>query len=284
MRLSALFVIILTAFFSVSVFALTSFTTQVSDIDPGGRPSDDPLIFLSSGQVVKVIKNDHETLNRLHQALKESAWLIVTLDKDRRIIEIKSTSPPIKPMEGMIGLKSLLEYNPTIISSPTEALTIFNEARIKHKESQCYNRAHVWTYEWRAKRNIYTSKFWLFFTRKYIRKYNFEWWFHVAPVLHVQDGGKVWPRIADAKYAKSLLKLKHWTDIFMRNDAPCPVVNNYSDHANYPESGWCFVMKSSMYYYQPLDLENLERYGIEKHTWNATEVKQSYNEAFDIDL
>jgi hypothetical protein len=43
-------------------------------------------------------------------------------------------------------------------------------------------------------------------------------------------------------------------------------------------------MKSSMYYYQPVDLEQKEVMGFEKTKWQETEVRQAYLEAFDIKL
>ena len=82
------------------------------------------------------------------------------------------------------------------------------------------------------------------------------------------------------KYARGPLKLKQWTDIFMRDNADCPVVQKYSDHANYPESGSCFVMKSSMYYYQPVDLEEEELSGTVRNRWVPAEVSHAYQEAF----
>ena len=106
----------------------------------------------------------------------------------------------------------------------------------------------------------------------------------MAPMVHVVVNNEVKERVMDIKYAKGPLKLKQWTDIFMRDNADCPVVEKYSDHANYPESGSCFLMKSSMYYYQPVDLEQLELTGIGKSRWLAPEVKHAYLEAFDITL
>lgn len=123
-----------------------------------------------------------------------------------------------------------------------------------------------------------------FFTRKYIRKYKFEWWFHVAPMVHVVHDGEVKERIMDIKYSKGPLKLKQWTDIFMRDSAHCRVVDKYTDQANFPESGSCFVMKSSMYYYQPIDLELLEVQGQEKMRWLEPEVRHAYMDAFQVTL
>jgi len=44
------------------------------------------------------------------------------------------------------------------------------------------------------------------------------------------------------------------------------------------------VMKSSMYYYQPIDLELLEVQGQEKMRWLEPEVRHAYMDAFQVTL
>ncbi len=269
-----------------SLQANTSFTTQIHDIDLGNSPEDETLIFLSNGKVSKLTHTNNDTLMALETARDQSSWVNITLDKNRNIIALSSSDMigTSEPFLNRNHFKSLGTFKPTVIESMTRAREIFDEARYNPKESQCYNRAHVWSYEWRVNHNILTSKIWLFFTRKYIRKYNFDWWFHVAPMLHVNIGGRMMERVADIKYARAPLRIKQWTDIFLRNDAECPLVENYSDGADYPESRWCYIMKSSMYYYQPVDLEANEKYGTDRSSWNEEEVRGSYLEAFDIQI
>jgi len=279
------FLLVLILFlFTSGLFAQSVVSTQIHDIDMG-QVDEQPLIFLASGQVVTYPNVDKLVFDRLKLAIKNKTWFIFKLNEAREIIDLKEIAPP----PSMISEKNLVldetPYTPSILKNIDVARSFFYDARITHKEeSQCFNRAHVWTYEWRTKKNLYSSKIWLFFTRKFIRKYKFEWWFHVAPMVHVIVDGQVKERVMDIKYARGPLKQKNWTDIFMRDNADCPVVQNYSDHANYPESGSCFVMKSSMYYYQPVDLEQKEIMGFEKTKWQESEVRQAFLEAFDIKL
>lgn len=271
--------------FSLSAYADTEIKTQIHDIDVG-MGNDVPLIFLTSGQVVSFPVGKKTDLDLLREGLQKRTWFLFTINEDREIVSMKEVSSP--PLAGGMAekLMSFTEpYTPSILRNFEEAKTIFSESRANAvKESQCFNRAHVWSYEWRTKRNLYTSKAWVFFTRKFIRKYKFEWWFHVAPMVHVVQDGEVKERVMDIKYSKGPLKLKQWTDIFMRDSAHCRVVEKYSDQANYPESGSCFVMKSSMYYYQPIDLELLEVTGQEKTRWLEPEVRHAYMDAFQITL
>ena len=277
--------LLITLLFSFSLMANTQVKTQIHDIDMGIQGIDEPLIFLTSGQVVKFKILDKQLLSELQEAVRNKTWYEITINDEREILNLEVIQTPefSAVNQKMLQLQSI-PYEPSILKSLDAARTYFYDARTNPKESQCFNRAHVWAYDWRVKHKLYTSKVWLFFTRKFIRKYKFQWWFHVAPMVHVQVNGEVKERIMDVKYARGPIKLKTWTDIFLRDYAECPVVDKYSDQANFPESGSCFVMKSSMYYYQPVDLEQRELTGVDKSSWLEPEVKQAFVEAMDITL
>lgn len=269
--------------FSFSLFAQTEIKTQIHDIDWGGE-GESPLIYLTTGQVVSYPKAQKSQLTKLYEGVISKDWFLLKLNSKREIISFEESVTQFH-----ISLKSKnkshlymeQKFIPSILSTMEMAQTFFKDARTDAKvESQCYNRAHVWAYEWRTKKNLYSSKAWIFFTRRYIRKHKFEWWFHVAPMVHVVIDGKVKERVMDIKYAKSPLRINQWSDIFIRDNTKCPVVEKYTDYANYPESGSCFLMKSSMYYYQPVDLENWELAKEMKSLWIQSEVKHAYEEAF----
>lgn len=276
------FLLLVLSLFSFNVFSQSTIETQIHDVDLGGV-NDEPLIFLTTGQVVTL--QNKNLLKNFRDAARNKTWHEVVIDNDRNVLSIKEINAPVQGALKTINFFQEESFSPSILKDMNQARNYFYEQRQDHhKDSQCYNRAHVWSYEWRTKHNFYSSKAWLFFTRKFIRKYKFEWWFHVAPMVHVVVNNEVKERVMDAKYARGPAPLKQWTDIFMRDGAHCPVVEKYSDHANYPESGSCFVMKSSMYYYQPIDLEMKELTDFTKFRWLETEVKHAYEEAFKIKL
>lgn len=278
------FLLVLILFIATPIYAETKISSQIHDIDLG-QGTEEPLIYLTTGQVVSFPEGNQKMFEELKKALRLKTWFIFTINEQREIIAMEEIAPP----PSIPAFKSLFQteepFNPSILKNMDQARSFFYDARSNAKqESQCFNRAHVWSYEWRTKRNLYSSKAWLFFTRKFIRKYKFEWWFHVAPMVHVVIDNQVKERVMDIKYARGPLKLKQWTDIFMRDSADCPVVEKYTDHANYPESGSCFLMKTSMYYYQPVDLEQYELTGIGKNRWLEPEVKHAFLDAFDVTL
>lgn len=278
------FLFLLLLIISFPIMANTQLSTQIHDIDMGVQGNEEPLIFLTSGDVVRFKTWDKNILLQVREAIKKKTWFLITLNEKREILTLEEIPAPTTTSEVKMLPFADAPYQPSYLKSMDQARAFFYEARTNPKESQCFNRAHVWAYDWRIKHQLYSSKAWLFFTRKYIRKYKFQWWFHVSPMVHVNINGDVKERIMDVKYARGPIKLKTWTDIFMRDYADCPVVEKYSDHANFPESGTCFVMKSSMYYYQPVDLEQRDLTGIEKSSWIEPEVKQAFSEAMDITL
>lgn len=268
---------------SLPLFAATEITTQIHDIDYGTKENDEVLVFLSSGQVVK-LRQTHDLLSENFIASKSKKdWYKVSIDDDRYITEITQTAAPLKKLSfsGEMREKGMMNYVPTTIASMDIAKKYHREARYNPKDSQCFNRAQVWSYEWWKKHSLKSNKLLIYFTRTYIRRYNFEWWFHIAPYVHVMENGKVVERVMDVKYSRGPMEFQKWANLFLRNDAPCPVITKYSDYADHPYSGECFFQRTHMYTYQPADLQMLEAWGYNKTNWNMDEVRQAYLEAFD---
>ncbi len=267
--------------------ASSTFLTQIHRMETSTRPDEETLVFLTNGRVVKVSPHDVSSLEEARRGQRKHRWLSIQVNVKREVERIEKARSPINTELDvpLMEREVLLDYDPSVIPSLDEVRSLFSDHRIPREgETQCYNRAHVWAYDWRTKKNIYSRKIWVYFTAKYIRKYNFEWWFHVSPMVNVNVDGKIKERVMDMKYSRGPNTTRQWTDIFLKDDAPCPTVTLYSDHADYPESGSCFIMKSSMYFYQPIDIELKEKFGTDKTAWVASEVVQAYQEAFDISV
>lgn len=265
--------------FCFSVNASIHVKSQIHSIDEGIK-NDEILIFLTTGRVIRIAKSEEAKRRDFFNARDLKQWIHFKLGENHRIESYVIQSSTNKARK--LALKRTEEnYTPTIIENIDLAMNYFHEAKYVNKESQCYNRAHIWAYEWFKKYSIYSIKTWIFFTRRYIRKYKFDWWFHVSPSVRLMHNGIQKEMVMDVKYARGPLDLKNWTNIFMRDDANCPMVKTYSDYANYPESGSCFTMRTSMFYYQPIDIEIKESWGTIKANWYDEEIKQAYLEAFD---
>jgi hypothetical protein len=277
-------VILVLSILSGGLTAKSTIVSGIYAIDYGNF-RENPILFLHNGRVLEIKSQEKRFLKDLIRAQKNKSILSINLSSQNTLLDFKISENNLSDLnENHLHLDDRT-YSPTILHDIDQARNYFTQGRRDfNQDSQCYNRAHVWAYDWRSKNNLYTSKVWLFFTQKFIRKYKFEWWFHVAPMAHVVINNEVKQRVMDIKYSNGPLPLNDWTRIFLRNNADCPVVDKYSDYANYSESGSCFVMKSSMYQYQPIDLENEELTGISKKRWIETEVKESYLNAFNISI
>jgi hypothetical protein len=261
---------------------ITETSTLIHLIDE--KPTKEVFLYLTNGQIAKISKTKHSLINKIRGLKNTKERVLLKLDHHNNVLSFKKENNlEIIRNENTFN-KIISPYHPSIIESNELATTYFLEARKNHKESQCYNRAHIWTYEWRVKNGIFSSKIWLFFSPKFIRKFKFNWWFHVAPLFHVKENNQTHRTVADVKYGKTLLNIKAWTDIFMHNNARCPLINDYNEYADNPESTWCYTMISPMYYYQPIDLEMRDLEGKELTVWNPSDLRNAYLEAFDINL
>jgi hypothetical protein len=261
---------------SSSTLAFTEVTSAIYDIDYGA-PGEEPLVLLTNGKVLRASLMQR-SLIKLETAKSNRTLLRLVVDSSRTIHAFERL--PYEHKKNEVS-ETTRTYFASVLADMEEANRIFREARYKNKDSQCFNRAHVWSYEWFTKHQLFSSKTWIFFTRKYIRKFAFEWWFHVAPSSMVFEDGQARHKVMDVKYARTPLETKRWTDIFMRNDATCPLIKSYSEYANYPESGSCFVMRTSMFYYQPYDIEVLETWGNQRGNWLEDDLKQAFLDALD---
>lgn len=172
-------------------------------------------------------------------------------------------------------------FRPTIIknyTAATDVLLNFNPRAIDG--AQCYDRAHVWTYEASKNQKIELNKAWLFFSDNYIARYKFKWWFHVAPVAKVMMKGEVLERIMDREFAKFPMQQKIWTDKFMENKVDCKPITTYTDYSKHPDEDDCFILRSTPYFWQPKDLEEVEKSGAEKRDYIPWEVAHAYRYGF----
>lgn len=258
-------------------FSSERMTGKITYIDRGENQETYSLIFLDDG---KILKSTNEQANKL--ALLDVETVIhFEVDSKRYIKSIKIITDPMKKEDNKNFIPPFANFEPTILSSMEEANNIFKKFRRRETPwSQCYNRAHIWTYETKNRFNINTMKVFMFYTTKYIREFNFPWWFHVAPLTLVNEDGNVSEKILDPYFAKTPLSLNEWTKLFIQNRAQCPVITHYSDFANNQNSEYCYLYKSSMYYVQPIDLDILEKYGKAKTQWSHYEIKRAYRNSY----
>jgi len=254
-------------------------------------------IYATDGQIYEIDAQDDLTLAQVMEAKKNKEMVRIditeysdsedilgvrsqVLDVKRMSEKTDAANAPISTEKGLYDSEGLMSDYISNFTDKSRVDAVFKAQRTDtRKRSQCYNRAHVWSWEMRRfteeGRSVQPGKMWLYFTKKYIREYRFKWWFHVAPFIqiHRQD------TVMDRKFLRGPIDRRGWTDFFIRPRTKCPVITRYSQYENNPYSGHCFLMRTSVHYYQPYQSENLENgRGRAQTGWQQWELKQAYRD------
>lgn len=176
--------------------------------------------------------------------------------------------------ESSSSLTTLTGYQPTTLASEADALQIYNSlpTDIFKGRSGCFQRAHHWSYNLNRTRGIKSMKVFLFFTARYQREFDYEWAYHVAPLIPVTlADGSVQEMVFDptftsrpswvtadneARYDSKPIPVSEWIKYFIFPEVECPLVENYQDYYNFQERYYCYTMKAPMYNYIPENFDD----------------------------
>lgn len=294
---------------SFSLFAQTAeqstVRTTINQIYEPSAHDPDYLILANNGYVYGIEARDENFARIAREALASSLVIELELreqdpaekEKNQRftvdditILEnINSAEVPYRGEELERGIetdaflepehhiKPLDGYRLTSLSSGGNRSLFSSMRNDLSGSSECYNRAHVWSWEIYQRYRYNTGKMFLFFTRKYISEYRYKWWFHVAPFINQTSSAQ--HMVLDRQYTRGPLPMHSWTDVFMRNDAHCPVVDRYSSYSQNQYSRYCYLIPASMYYWQPYNLDRLERYHTTKKVFIQSQINHAYRDA-----
>jgi hypothetical protein len=233
-----------------------------------GKNGEDHLIFLQNGRVVFLGPNE--------EIPKVGNRIEVELDEEKKLISIQSL--PLEPTHETERFINIPYHDKaTILDSYGELTTLFNRMNRSWKTTtECTDRAHIWSYEeWKRSKHI-SRKVFLFFTDTYIRRYNYNWWFHVSPYQLVKNGSGSTEYVVDRKYTSTPRLMKDWTDIFIHSKRSCPVTTYRHYRANKNGSEHCFAVKSNMYNRLPYHVRLEEDNGRVQNGFSSSEVNFSY--------
>lgn len=195
---------------------------------------------------------------------------------ERLVTHIEALNPNAVAAEG-------LDLNPfapsadrdvpvTDVGTFKNAERIFNTLNDGDKSrSQCFKRAHIWAWDMWSNFGVQSQKMFVFYTRRYIQLEEFDWWFHVAPM--VTAGGVDY--VFDRTYFKKPVTVKEWKEKFMKASITCSDMDNIATYDNNQWSRLCFLMKTPMWYFRPLDIRNRDEKGIEKNNWVLMELQDA---------
>lgn len=253
-------------FFVIIIFPslrAESVRSRVYEIDVSMEKGSPHLVKFENGRVAFIDWENKTALQAFQANLKAQETLVVDVDK---FSNVQAMGKPFRPY---------------IFKDERNISVVFSRMRRGwQEESQCYNRAHIWAYEEYKRTGLRSMKLFLFFTSQYIRKYKFEWWFHVAPMTLVNKNGKGHPKVLDARYTGGPRDLRTWTNVFIKSKRECPLIKMYSQYRKTKSTEDCYLIPASMYYWQPRDLDTFEKTHKEKSSFIQREVDYALKEAF----
>ena len=184
------------------------------------------------------------------------------------------------------------QYNQLRQFAPTDLQSLENVTQIFESllndgdrgRSQCFKRAHMWAFDMWSQLGISSQKLFIFYTQRYIQLEEFEWWFHVAPMV-VANGEEY---VLDGTFMTKPITVKEWQNYFIKSEKiNCPVVDNYYEFEKNQWKRLCYLMKVPMYYFSPLNIEARDSQNIQRNHWVLEELQdarrafRNYNETYE---
>lgn len=254
--------------------------------------SDFTTIFLTNGEIVHLESTNTALIEKAKLALSTGDVVEITrgLDAANEPAELTSLefvkasqekemySPERFRSLNFRGNDPFEKHNMTTLSSYEKAQQVMDEFNGgTDDKSECYNRAHMWTYESIIKSKTTLGKIWIFFTNRYIREFRYKWWFHVSPMTSV--GRAKTNYVLDRGFTMIPYTVENWKNIFIQNHARCPIITDYRSYENNQNSNYCYLIFSSQYYWQPWQIESLSKKGIHSFGYKMSELKITYPDA-----
>lgn len=262
---------------------------------PGAFHATHASLFMEDGKIINIQKSANELLEKAQKAFTENraidytitetgentAALLDSITFEKEDMSAQEQEKDMYTWELLLAMDfqtrdPMEKAKITQLENTSQLNKVMNSFRNdldKHK--QCFNRAHVWSYETKVKHNVNLGKVWLFFTQKYIKTYNYKWWFHIAPFTEVNQQKYV----LDKTYSKGGAQtVNSWKNMFIRNSHNCPVVSDYNEFYNKQNEAYCYIMYSSQYFWQPWHLEWLTNQGVFRYGYKMMDLKPAYED------
>lgn len=252
-------------FFAFNTYAAESFVTRIYSVEG------DLIKF----QNARVGLDYHQ---KFADAILPGDLVKVTVTEESRVIEIEK----LEDLEIPYTINSPFidsDYHPTVLTSFSEAQRILNQMRGDFLGvSQSFNLSHIWAHETYKKEKINSQKAFLFFSDAFIRRTQNKYWFHVSPLFHYHTREmKVDEVILDKNLSQAPLTVGGWVSQLMKQKIHCPSKKTFHEAK---EARDCALVKTSMYYWQPRDLEALEQDRLFRVNFFDFELQTAFGASF----
>lgn len=164
------------------------------------------------------------------------------------------------------------DLTPTDVGAVDQVQRLFGLQNDGDKSrSQCFKRAHMWAFDMWTREGIISQKIYIFYSKRYIQLEEFDWWFHVAPVV-VSNGIEY---VLDKTFLDKPVTIPEWKQKFMKASVTCDTIEHYDQYETRPWNRLCFLMKTPMWYFRPADIRARDHQGIEKNNWVLMELQDA---------
>ncbi len=263
--------------------------TEVEEIMPGKESLE--VILSNRADVLNISADNTNALNVIEEAHASNTPLTITVSPEMNNVIIDAELiDAIKDVSESVSLEAahpMSNYNPSNVDSIEVANAIF---KTLYKRTnwfvQCFNRAHLWAKQMLDNQGVHSMKQYIFYTKKYRREINGKWWFHVAPMIKVNDQRYV----MDKEFTRNPVTDTEWENIFTKKlrakgikNYRCKVIQNmkeFYEKAN-QEKEYCNILTTSMYYWEPNDMSLLDKTGAQKTKFINRELKIAIKDVLD---
>lgn len=270
-------------------------TTKISNLE-GNE------IFVNDGRVYEIDVNNERLVSKIKTAVDLGATVklkfeagpiksdLIEVVKDIKILDTKRPSEMISLASEVSDeeLHPLTGYQPTILTSMEEVDKLFDHLIWKTRRfSECFNRAHIWSKQMHQDFGVKSQKILIYWTKRYRDEVDKKWWFHIAPSVYL--GSELY--VLDREFSRDPQTALEWEEFFIQKmrwkrvgpkDYRCKQILNIKEY--YAQSNqvkeYCNVQHTSMYYWEPHDMERLDEKGTQKLDWVDWELKESARQGF----
>lgn len=238
------------------------------------------LLVLSGvdGRVYKTSKSE-ENSERLNALVGRVVRLDYTVNGRESIItnirEARSNEVDTKTLDlNHFRYNELRQFAPTDLQSIEKATVVFKKMLNDgdKSRSECFKRAHMWSYDMWSNLGISSEKMFIFWTKRFQILEEYDWWFHVAPSVTVAGEDYV----MDGTFFDKPTPLVEWKNYFLKTDKiTCPMIDKYQDFESVHWTRLCVLMKVPMYHFSPLDIQFRDKQGIERNHWVLPELQDA---------
>jgi hypothetical protein len=271
-------ILIVSFLFFQSMARAESLYTTVFNVFEAVKTQRILILSAADGRIYKTQKTE-ESLIQMKALVGQVVKLDYTLNGTEAFI---TAIRPVRAGEVNPQVMDLnhFQYNQLRAFAPTDLKT-FEAADSVFKNmlndgdknrSQCFKRAHMWSFDMWSQLGINSEKLYIFWTQRFQAIDDYDWWFHVTPVVTV-NGEKF---AMDGTFMKKPTPINEWKNFFMKTDKiTCPVITNYKQYEGNQWNRLCYLMLTPMYYFSPLNIKNRDKSNEKRNNWVLEEIQDA---------